>query len=133
MRRKVDRVEMVNPAVLYRAKRKEQTCWTYNDAPVCTNGQTDVTCIGERYRGCPVGATDCGDNDGNPDDACCLGLGPGPGDNIDHADCRTNDADWGGTCFWGFDGIPGCCGEGDYFASCQSVAYDCIPWYDPSA
>lgn len=75
-----------------------QTCDRYEDAPVCTDGNRDVQCSGERYRGCYPGEYDCADFPGG-DDKCCWGHGPGGGDNIDHARCYEHDADWGSTCF----------------------------------
>lgn len=78
-----------------------QSCGQYADAPVCQNGNQDVHCTGELYRGCQPGATDCADTPENPDDGCCAGWGPGVGDNIDHATCRTEDATFGGTCLSG--------------------------------
>lgn len=71
-------------------------CRGRDDAPVCKNGNEDVTCAGERYRGCQTGQHDCADNEANPEDECCWGWGPGPGDNIDHDDCMQDDAGWGG-------------------------------------
>jgi hypothetical protein len=103
-------VEIMNPAVLLSprpAVAALEGCAVRQDAPVCTNGATDVTCQTEIYRGCATGQTDCADNTGNPDDRCCSGSSAGGvGDNIDHAYCREADADFGGFsyCFWGFDG-----------------------------
>ena len=59
-------------------------CGHYSDAAVCHNGQTDVTCSTELYRGCYANENDCADNAANPDDRCCAGYGPGVSDNIDH-------------------------------------------------
>lgn len=83
-----------------------QGCDAYEDAPVCTDGSRDIECGGERYRGCYPGQYDCADNPGNDDDVCCWGHGPGSGDNIDHAYCSHNDADWGGLCVFGWDHLP---------------------------
>lgn len=101
---------IVNPAVLTKAVAGGlQGCGQYSDAPVCQNGNQDVICTGERYRGCAQGASDCADTDPNPDDDCCWGWGYGAGDNIDHQFCRLQDAGWGSTCIvW--DG----CGQNDY-------------------
>lgn len=71
-------------------------CAIRGDAAVCTNGNTDVACTGEIYRGCQTGQTDCANTAGNPDDGCCGGWLPGGNDNIDHASCITHDAPWGG-------------------------------------
>jgi hypothetical protein len=90
---------LVNPRALRAASPAASSCGPRETAPVCANGEEDVTCSGERYRGCALGATDCADGE-NGDDKCCWGVGPGPGDNIDHEFCRTNDAGWGGTCFY---------------------------------
>jgi hypothetical protein len=74
-------------------------CWDrYYDAPVCINGEEDVTCGTERYRGCYL--VDCADGPGL-DDQCCWGPLPGPSDNIDHYMCSSWDAGWGGVCPWG--------------------------------
>jgi hypothetical protein len=84
----------------------EEGCGRYEDAPVCTNGNTDVEDPGGIYRGCPQGQTDCADNSDNPDDRCCMGSsGLGPGDNIDHFNCAMQDADFGGFswCFSSYD------------------------------
>ena len=76
-------------------------CGEYSDAPVCQNGNEDVTCTGEIYRGCQQGQIDCADGNGNYDDQCCAGFGPGVGDNIDHAFCVERDAGYGGMgCMW---------------------------------
>ena len=76
-----------------------EECEGYADAPVCTNGNTDVQCWGEIYRGCAVGAVDCADGSGNPDDRCCAAWDPwAGGDNIDHAYCSTSDAGYGDLC-----------------------------------
>lgn len=97
--------EIINPATLRSARESlELGCGTYEDAPVCTNGNEDVACDGERYRGCAAGTTDCANNPDNNDDSCCWGWGPGTGDNIDHQYCSTADAEWGGTCFWSDEG-----------------------------
>lgn len=103
---------IVNPAVQRRRaglRNASQAvgCGLRQDAPVCTNGQTDVTCVGEIYRGCQTGQTDCANNPQNPDDSCCSGWIPGNnGDNIDHASCTVDDAPWGGfsLCFFEEDG-----------------------------
>src|SRR5262249_36596393 len=90
--------EIINPRALRQANSAEKSgCALRADAPVCTNGNTDIACMGELYRGCQANQFDCANNPGNPDDACCAGWVPGnPGDNIDHAACITNDAPWGG-------------------------------------
>lgn len=95
---------IVNPAAIRTQSGSDSgsdDCAGRADAPVCTNGNEDVKCGGERYRGCQTGQQDCADNDGNSEDACCYGWGPGPGDNIDHDDCRHDDSGWGGIsiCF----------------------------------
>ena len=99
--------QVVNPAALRKIPSAlEEGCGAYRDAPVCTNGNTDVTDPDEVYRGCQTGATDCADNVDNPDDRCCFGSGSlGPGDNIDHAFCTMQDADFGGFswCFSSYD------------------------------
>lgn len=93
--------EIINPRVLRNKRRQvregtDEACTGRGDAAVCTNGNSDVTCTGERYRGCQTGQTDCANSPENPDDNCCWGWGPGNGDNIDHATCITSDAGWGG-------------------------------------
>lgn len=98
--------EIVNPAALNRnasaaagecGEEDQGSCDQRSDAPVCTNGNEDVLCTGERYRGCEVGQTDCANTPGgNEDDICCWGWGPGSGDNIDHGACIRDDARWGG-------------------------------------
>jgi len=104
--------EIVNPSVLFSEryrKVEDEGCGARQDAAVCTNGNTDVSCTTETYRGCAIGQTDCADNDGNPDDQCCFGgSGLGPGDNIDHGFCREQDAGYGGFswCFWGDSNPP---------------------------
>jgi len=95
--------EIINPGAPKRRIASEINCQEYGDAPVCELGDSDVDCTGERYRGCQPGSQDCANDPTNPDDNCCWGWGPTPGDNIDHQWCSTNDADWGGTCFL-FDG-----------------------------
>lgn len=90
--------DIVNPLVLAVTARSVQAtegCAVRADAPVCTNGQTDVTCTGETYQGCETGQTDCANQPGQ-DDVCCAAWGPGPNDNIDHAYCYNSDAGWGG-------------------------------------
>lgn len=82
-------------------------CGERSDAPVCKDGNTDVTCLAELYKGCETGTTDCANvRGGNEDDVCCAGWGPGNGDNIDHAYCIHDDAGWGGLgwCLWNDDG-----------------------------
>lgn len=99
---------VINPAILNQPLAKSETgCGQYADAPVCADGSKDV---GEDddtiYRGCETNQTDCADNDGNSDDQCCFGSGSfGVGDNIDHAFCREQDADFGGFswCFSSYD------------------------------
>jgi hypothetical protein len=103
--------QVVNPQVLRRqaaASVATSSCGEREDAPVCVNGQTDVTCTGERYRGCPVGQTDCANQPGNDDDVCCQGWGPGTGDNIDHGACSRSDSGWGGInmCSYFIDSGP---------------------------
>jgi hypothetical protein len=99
---------IANPALLRSAQAKSgEDCSGRQDAPVCVNGEEDVTCTGEIYRGCQVGQTDCADGQGQ-DDNCCAGTLPfTPGDNIDHAYCRMDDAEWGGIqdiwCFSSYD------------------------------
>ena len=101
--------EIVNPAALKRPNYPTKTgCGRYADAPVCTDGSTDVACTGEIYRGCYPGTVDCAnDPDGNNNDRCCFGWGPGNGDNIDHADCYQQDAPYGGISLCRTD-RPGC-------------------------
>lgn len=101
----MSRTTIVNPAALRRPVKhvEEGTCIYRADAPVCENGDQDVACTGEVYRGCAVGQADCANNPDNPDDTCCAAVIPGTtGDNIDHAYCSINDAGYGGigVCFW---------------------------------
>lgn len=81
-------------------------CGKRADAPVCRNAATDVTCQNEIYAGCGKGETDCANcatSNDNYDDVCCAGWSTGGvGDNIDHAACKMNDADYGG---WSGGGI----------------------------
>lgn len=87
---------VINPNLLGGSQNKSEGCGVRQDAAVCIHGEEDVTCTGEVYRGCPVGQTDCADNVGE-DDVCCAAINPfTPGDNIDHAYCRQDDAPWGG-------------------------------------
>jgi len=81
-------------------------CGNYQDAPICSNAPADINCSTEIFRGCSF--SDCADNQNNPDDKCCANLGIRPGDQIDHAYCSTQDADYGGInlCFWGDAGNP---------------------------
>lgn len=97
-------VRIVNPAALRRVTAASEECARYSDAPMCRNGEQDVDCGSELYRGCCSTETDCADNSGNDDDSCCAGWGPGTGDNIDHEYCATRDASYGGTCFIWDDG-----------------------------
>lgn len=101
--------EVINPATIAMAAavagsvlEAQDGCGVRADAPVCENGNTDVTCTGETYRGCETGQTDCANVSANPDDVCCWGSGPGSGDNIDHAYCIHDDSGWGGVgwCWW---------------------------------
>lgn len=118
---KEDHFKLVNPLALVTAaawlssatEARADGCGQYSDAPVCENGNTDVTCTGEIYRGCAQGQTDCADGNGNYDDQCCAGWGPGTGDNIDHAYCTERDAGYGGFgCTWpGADSNPPMGGE----------------------
>ncbi len=89
--------EVVNPAAITHTASAAASCGEYQDAPVCKNGESDVTCSTEKYRGCAPGETDCADSGTNNDDRCCAGSSRhGPGDNIDHQYCSTSDAEWGG-------------------------------------
>lgn len=113
---KDDHFRLINPLALAAAatlvvtpkELRADGCGEYSDAPVCQNGNTDVACTGEIYRGCAQGQTDCADGLGNYDDRCCAGWAPGGGDNIDHAYCTEQDADHGGMgCAWpGYDSNP---------------------------
>ena len=79
-----------------------ESCSAYADASYCGDGESDVTCFGEKYRGCEQGQTDCADNPWNPDDKCCAAINPFTGgDNIDHASCTIADAGWGEVAFCG--------------------------------
>jgi hypothetical protein len=102
--------QVVNPQVLRRqaaASAATSSCGEREDAPVCVNGQTDVTCTGELYRGCATGQTDCANQPGQ-DDVCCAAWGPGVSDNIDHGACFTSDSAWGwiNACSIFFDSGP---------------------------
>jgi len=80
-------------------------CGSYSDAMVCIEGNTDVTCNGEKFRGCHYGQSDVDPDDDN----CCAGYMDGiPNDNIDHGNCTSgNDAGWGETCYFSDDPPPG--------------------------
>ena len=105
-------VRIINPLVLATAaafiarKADAEGCGEYADSPVCTDGNTDVSCSLEIYRGCQPGQNDCADspNGGNQDDKCCAGI-TGGGDNIDHQYCFERDGQWGDIswCFFGGD------------------------------
>lgn len=106
-------VRVINPATLERSSGTsfvtKAGCGERSDAAVCQDGNSDVTCTGELYRGCGSGATDCANvPGGNDDDVCCAGWGPGSGDNIDHSYCYSMDASWGlvSLCFVGDYGNP---------------------------
>lgn len=93
------------------------SCGQYSDAMVCINGNEDVQCTGEIYRGCFYGQ---GDADA-PTDYCCAGWLPFlSNDNIDHAGCLTIDAPWGGSCTT-YNDAPGQCHLYDWY---------CVPGYD---
>jgi hypothetical protein len=86
-------------------------CGVYNDLPVCKDGNSDVSCWSEVYRGCNKGETDCADcltSSDNQNDVCCAGISPIAGDHIDHQYCWVNDAKTGtvSICWPGFDGNP---------------------------
>lgn len=55
---------IATPALLQRFQTKadDEGCGRRRDAAVCVNGEQDVTCSSEIYRGCPQGQTDCADN-----------------------------------------------------------------------
>lgn len=94
-------LRVVNPAALLHngtgTLATKDGCGTRNDASVCKDGNSDVACAREIYKGCENGTTDCANTPGgNEDDVCCAGWGPGSGDNIDHAYCIHDDAPWGG-------------------------------------
>jgi len=92
--------QIVNPAILLASSQIASGCGARSDAPVCKDGESDVTCDTEIFRGCDSNETDCANcatNADNQDDACCAGSSSlGPGDNIDHESCHHNDADFGG-------------------------------------
>ena len=95
---------IINPGIIRQAHHYE-SCGQHSDAPYCPDPESDIV-PGGVYRGCPAGQTDCADNAQNPDDVCCMGWGPGVGDNIDHASCQINDAEHGGVAqcvVWGGD------------------------------
>ncbi len=109
--------QILNPAVLDATTAAlAQSCTVRNDAPVCKDGNTDVTCDTETYRGCDDNETDCANcatSNDNQDDVCCAGTSNhGVGDNVDHRNCHHNDAEWDGYAdawcifFWWNDSNP---------------------------